>query len=68
MTPEEIRTIRESLGWGPVQTARVLGIPYRTFHDAEDGTRRLHPSAVRLLRLATRYPAVRAELERMAGE
>ena len=70
MTPPEIRAARETLGWGPVRTARALGLPYRTFVDAQNGTRQggLHPSAALLLHLATRFPAVRAELERMAGE
>ena len=70
MTPAEVQTAMETLGWGPVKTARALGLPYRTFVDAQNGTRQggLHPSAALLLHLATRFPAVRAELERMAGE
>jgi DNA-binding transcriptional regulator YiaG len=51
MTPEELRSIREQTGLGPVAFARCLGVAYSTLWRWENDEAKITPAMERLIRM-----------------
>lgn len=49
MTPDELKTRRKALGYGPVDFARVVGVQYQTVWTWESGRRQIPSMLERLL-------------------
>ncbi|MFQ5777871.1 MAG: helix-turn-helix domain-containing protein [Terriglobia bacterium] len=61
MTPAQIREIRASLNASQALFARFLNVSTNTIRSWEQGARRPETSALKLLAIARRHPAVLLE-------